>query len=58
MVKGLEICEIPTTVYNDIMEFTDAFEQNPPNMKALGITVVTASEVVDAIRRVYIEKVG
>ena len=58
LFTGSEVCEIPTTVFNDIMEFTNAFEQNPPNMKALGITVVSIEEIVDIIRRVYIEKVG
>jgi hypothetical protein len=44
---------VPTTVYNDLHEFINAFESKPPIMADLEIPAITSADVVETLRSVY-----
>ncbi|MCL1982698.1 MAG: hypothetical protein FWG53_06415 [Clostridiales bacterium] len=54
ILTGNENCTVPSSVCTDMARFIEAFDNNPPDMKALGITGVTAKDISELLRRVYI----
>jgi hypothetical protein len=53
LFTGTDSVIIPTTVYNDLHEFINAFEKKPPIMEDLEIPAITSADVLEALRSVY-----
>jgi len=56
LLTGNETCIVPDNVYADIARFIDAFEKEPPDIRAIGIPGVTSSDIIDLLKRVYSER--
>lgn len=54
LLTGNEACVVPASVLEDIHKFIAAFEDNPPDIKALGIAGVTSDNILELLRRIYI----
>jgi len=54
LLTGNEACIIPSGVMADMTLFIEAFEKEPPDMKALGLSGVTSKDITEVLRRVYI----
>ena len=54
LLTGNENCTVPSGVYNDMTLFIDVFENEPPDIKALGISGVTGKDITDLLRKIYI----
>jgi len=54
LLTGNESCVVPASILKDINKFLSAFENNPPDVKALGIVGVTADDITGLLRRIYI----
>ena len=54
LLTGNETCVIPTSIQEDMEQFMAAFDEAPPDMKALGIANVSANDVTGLLRRVYV----
>jgi len=55
ILTGNESCAVPGSVHSDMARFIEAFENDPPDMKSLGIAGVTGKDITDLLRRIYIE---
>jgi len=55
LLMGNESCTIPAGVYADMARFIEAFEQDPPDIKALGISGVTVKNITDLLKSIYNE---
>jgi len=53
LLTGNENCVVPAGVYEDMNLFIEAFEKEPPDIKALGIIGVTGTDIVDLLRKIY-----
>jgi hypothetical protein len=53
LFTGNETCIVPARVLTDITLFIDAFEKEPPDIKALGLPGVTSDDVVAMLKRIY-----
>ena len=53
LLTGNETCVVPASVFADIARFTEAFEKEPPDMRSLRISGVTANDVLVLLRTVY-----
>jgi len=53
LFTGNEICIVPAGVLADMAQFIEAFETEPPNMKALGISGVTGKDIKDMLKKIY-----
>ena len=54
LLTGNETCTVPASVFNDMEQFIDAFEKSPPDIKALGIAGVTAEDITDMLKKIYV----
>ena len=54
LLTGNETCELPESVHSDLARFIEAFESEPPDIKALGITGVTSKDIADLLKRIYL----
>jgi hypothetical protein len=54
LLTGNERCEIPTSIYDDVIQFIREFEKQPPDIKALKISGVNERDIVDILRKVYV----
>jgi len=54
LFTGSETCIVPASVLADMRLFIEAFENDPPDMKALGLSGVTSQDVADMLRKIYI----
>ena len=53
LFTGTDSVIVPTTIYNDLHEFINAFENKPPSMEDLEIPAITSDDVVETLRSVY-----
>ena len=53
LLTGNEDCPVPAGVYNDMISFIEAFEKEPPDIKALGIAGVTGNDIADLLKKIY-----
>jgi len=53
LLTGNESCVVPSSVFDDINEFIDAFEANPPDLQSLGIGGVTVKDIANLLRNIY-----
>ena len=53
LLTGNENCHVPAGVYNDMVSFIEAFEKEPPDIKALGIAGVTGNDIADLLKKIY-----
>ena len=54
LLTGNETCELTEGVHEDMVKFIMAFENEPPDMKSLGIAVVTSDDITDLLKRIYL----
>ena len=47
------ICTVPLGINEDITRFIEAFEKEPPDMKNLGLSGVTVSDITDLLKKIY-----
>jgi len=50
LFTGSDTCIVPAGVFADMALFIEAFEKDPPNMKALGLSGVTAKDITDMLK--------
>ena len=53
LLTGNESFAVSQSIYTDLAEFIEAFENDPPDMKSLKISGVTSTDVVAIMKRVY-----
>ena len=53
LLTGNESCAVSAGVNADMARFIEAFEKEPPDMKALGISGVTVTDITDLLKKVY-----
>ena len=53
LFTGNEICLVPPGVLDDMTLFIEAFEKDPPDIKALGLSGVTVKDIIDVLKKVY-----
>ena len=53
LFTGNEACLVSASILADFALFIEAFEKEPPNIKALGIPGVTAIDIINMLKRVY-----
>jgi hypothetical protein len=54
LLTGGESCAVPAGINADMTRFIEAFEKEPPDMKALGVSGVTAKDITDLLKKIYI----
>ena len=53
-----ETCSVPVDIFADIIEFIREFEENPPDIKALGFSGITVKDITDVLRKTYVKRIG
>jgi len=53
LLTGGESCPVSAGVLADLMMFINAFEKDPPDLRALGILGVTTNDITDILKRIY-----
>ena len=53
LLTGSESCTIPEGINSDMARFIEAFEKEPPDMKALGVSGVTVKDITDLLKKIY-----
>ena len=53
ILTGNERCKIPENIKSDMQRFVTAFENDPPDIRSLGIVGVSADDIVDVLKSVY-----
>lgn len=53
LLTGNENCVVSKSVYDDMVKFINAFEKEPPDMKALKISAVSEEDIIDLLRNIY-----
>lgn len=54
MLTGNESCELPASIRDDMAQFIDAFDKNPPDTNALGIVQTSGNEIAQLLHSVYL----
>jgi len=57
LLTGNEICNVPSSVFDDISRFIEAFEKEPPDMKSLRIPGVSSNDIVSVLKKMYISQI-
>jgi hypothetical protein len=53
LLTGRESVPVPPGVFDDMAKFIEAFEKEPPDMKALNIPGVSSSDISDLLRKIF-----
>ena len=54
LLTGNESCAVSAGINSDMTRFIEVFEKEPPDMKALGVSGVTAKDITDLLKKIYI----
>jgi len=53
LLTGNESCIVPAGVLSDLMQFIEAFEREPPDLRILGLPGVSVMDITDMLKRIY-----
>jgi hypothetical protein len=54
LLTGNERCEVPASIYDDMTQFIESFEKDPPDIKSLRLAGVTESEIIALLKKIYV----
>ena len=54
LLSGNEAIDIPISIRADMTHFIDAFEKEPPDIKALGLVGVSSKDIVALLKKIYL----
>ena len=53
LLTGNESCAVPEGVFAEMTQFIEAFEKDPPDIKAFGIPNISIADIVGLLRKTY-----
>ena len=53
LLTGNESIVIPTSILNDLNEFLEVFEREPPDLKSLNIPGVTTNDIINLLQKIF-----
>jgi hypothetical protein len=54
LLTGNEICAAPSGIRNDMAQFIEAFDIEPPDTKSLGLVGVSSTDISSLLKRIFL----